>query len=388
MYELSTREGQVVAGLCLLAGLAGVEIEQRDNHLVWAALAGLLTVTMLARSAYKIPGVRLDVTCPPRVAVGEEVSFTLAVTNEGPEAVYALRVAGPFLPWDGVWIRGAPTIPAVRPGETVRVTSRARFSARGEHHLDAFRVAALVPLGLTQGPSVYSSGTRFVVVPPVANVQAIQTPRTSRHQPGGVPRAGIAGDSMDLRGVRPYRPGDPRRDLHARSWARAGAPVVREWQQEFFRRVAVVLDADARALVDSAALDAAVSVAAGVVSLLAREDTLVDLVLVGAQLHELNARGGRGSEVLGMTLDLLACVEPGAPLDAARVMRALGPHLRGLSSVVVITAAPGDAHATLAMQLAGIGVGVRVLAVTDDPTAPGVVAVSRAAVERGEAVLA
>ena len=141
------------------------------------------------------------------------------------------------------------------------------------------------------------------MVPPVAKVVKLTTPALARHQPGGVPRVSSTGESFDLRGVRPYRAGDPIRDLHARSWARTGYPVVREYQQEYFRRVAVVLDPDTSAAPHAAVLDALVSLAAGVASALAREDTLVDLVVVGHELHELNARGGLRSDLLGPTLD-------------------------------------------------------------------------------------
>src|SRR5262249_53572911 len=149
-----------------------------------------------------------------------------------------------FLPWDGKWLDRVAPIASVPPGQTVRVPLRARFVERGEHHLDPFTVGPLVPLGLATGPLVASAGVRFVVVPPAAQISPLVLPLAGKHQPGGVGLASKSGESMDLHGVRPYRPGDPVRDLHARSWARVGAPVVREYQQEYFSRVGVVLDTD------------------------------------------------------------------------------------------------------------------------------------------------
>ena len=68
---------------------------------------------------------------------------------------------------------------------------------------------ALVPLGLTAGKAVWSRGVKFLVLPKIANVVRMTAAMGRRHQPGGVALASKTGESMDLLGVRPYRPGDP-----------------------------------------------------------------------------------------------------------------------------------------------------------------------------------
>ena len=98
--------------------------------------------------------------------------------------------------------------------------------------------------------------------------------------------ASKTGESMDLLGVRPYRPGDPARDLHARSWARTGQPVVREFQEEYFSRVGVVVDIDG-SLEDPPRFEASLSLAAGVIARLSRGEALIDLLVVGEEVHSL-----------------------------------------------------------------------------------------------------
>lgn len=365
LYERFTLEGQLTAGLALLGTVVSLDVDRSDAHLVWSALVGSLGASLVASVFTRVAGVHIEVSVPPRVAVGEEVSFSLRVHNGSGRAHTGLRVDGPFLPWDGAWTRDPPAIPRLASGAHETVTCYARFRSRGEHHLDTFRVSAVVPFGLCEGPSVYSRGCRFVVVPPVARVASVRTPTLARHQPGGVPRLTSTGESFDLRGVRPYRPGDPIRDLHARSWARTGYPVVREYQQEYFRRVAVVVDPDTSGAPHPAVLDALVSLAAGLASALGRDDTLVDLVIVGGRLHELNAHGGPGADLLGPTLDVLACVDPGAPLDPDAVLAALGPHAGRLSAALVLTVSPSDTHRALGSRLRALGIASRTLAVYD-----------------------
>src|SRR6185369_4338423 len=102
------------------------------------------------------------------------------------------------------------------------------------------------------------------------------------------------GDATDLLGVRPYRPGDPVRDLHARSWARHGSPMVREYQEEYFTRIGVVVDADASAA-SPAHVEAALSLAAGVIACLCRGEALVDVLVTGEHLEQFSLGRSLGS---------------------------------------------------------------------------------------------
>ena len=391
LYVRFTREGQLVTGLAFLATIGSIEVDHTDAFLVWAALVGTLGASLCASVFARARGLAVEVRVPPRVAAGEEVAFAVTLHNTSDRALTGLRVDGPFLPWDGAWTRDPPGIPRLAPGARETVTCYARFRARGEHHLDTFRASTVVPFGLCQGPPVASLGCRFVVVPPVARIGSIRTPTLARHQPGGVPRVTSTGESFDLRGVRPYRPGDPIRDLHARSWARTGFPVVREYQQEYFRRVAIVVDPDTTQGPHHAVLDALISLAAGLAAALGRDDTLVDLVIVGRRLHELNAHGGPGADLLGPTLDVLACVEPGEPIDPDAVLAALGPHAGRLSAALVLTVSASDTHRVLGDRLRGLGIASRTVAVYDArktrPTPPGeVTLLAHDAILRGEAV--
>jgi uncharacterized protein (DUF58 family) len=382
LYEALTLEGQVALTLAMLLGAASLDVGGFDGHLLWAPLTAVQVFSLVAARWFGLAGVTLDVALPQRVVAGEAVHFAITVRNLSERTLYALRVDGPFLPWDGRWLGERPGLPAVAPGASATVPREAVFSHRGEHHLDPFRVGAVVPFGLAQGAPVYSAGCRFVVVPRVARVERVATPLGQRHQPGGVARMLQMGESMDLRGVRVYRPGDPVRDLHARSWARAGVPVVREYQQEYFRRVAVIVDTDGRD-VSADAFEAAVSLAAGLVSSLSRDDALVDLLVLGQQAHDLTP--SRGS--LDATLDLLACVEPGDTFDPEAVTALLAPFALRLSSALVVTCCWDEDRASLLGRVTALGVGVRAFAVRDDeaPLADGrVTAVSARAILQGE----
>jgi uncharacterized protein (DUF58 family) len=330
LFGSLTEEGRTMVVVALLVGAFGVDVQHTSVYVLFAALAGLVVGSLASARGLRLAGGRVAVGAPRRITVGETATFALTCVGVR-EPGGGLRFRGPFLPWDGTWIERAPPESAIDASGTARATMRARFVARGEHHLDGFTASGIAPLGLACGPRVESDPVKIVVVPRVANVVRLPVVLAARHQPGGVALASSRGESRDLYGVRPYRAGDRVRDLHARSWARTGEPVVREYQQEYFTRVGVVLDTDTP---DQGRLEAAVELAAGVVAYLSRGEALVDVLVVGDRVHELTL--GRSLGSLDQALDMLATVEPGPALRASDVARHLQPYLDRLSSVVVI----------------------------------------------------
>jgi len=329
-------------------------------------VAGLLAASLVASRRLRLDDIAVSVEAPRRVTVGEPVTFTIACTRGAKHRAPAravrhpIRVRGPFLPWDGAWLDEAPDEIVVPDTGRAESKMRARFVQRGLHHLDPFTAAAVAPAGLACGPRITSEAVKLHVVPRIANVVKLPKVVAMRHQPGGVALASKSGEAMDLLGIRPYRPGDPVRDLHARSWARTGVPVVREYQQEYFTRVGVVLDSDVG---DPERLEAAVELAAGVIAHLSRGEALVDVIVVGDHVHELTV--GRSLGYLDQALDMLSTVERGPVLKAASLMRRLEPYLDRLSSVVIIAHAEGDERLAVRHGIEAKGIACSTIVVDD-----------------------
>jgi len=328
-----TEDGQMLAAFALVATVVAIDVRRSDVYVVWAAMSGLLFTSAAYAWFFRLRGVRVSVVVPRRVTVGDDTAFVVSARNEGPHDVETVVVRGGFLPWDGSWIVGRGALARLGRHETDRVELRARFVARGDHHLDPFRLQAMVPFGLALGPALESDGVRFLAVPRIANVVSLALPQSRRHQPGGVPRALHMADSRELVGVRPYRFGDPVRDLHARSWARAGEPVVREYREEYFSRVGIVLDTDVGDAPDET-FEAAISLVAGIVDRLGRTEALIDVVVLGQTAHTLTV--GRGFGPLDRALDLLARVEAEGAFDAAALGARVLSRVPSIAAVVFV----------------------------------------------------
>lgn len=338
LYRAFTREGRWLFAITLVTGALAVDVMHTQVYLLFSLLVSVLLASLLLSPSLRLPELSLRVHAPPRVFVGAEVSFVVecARATPGPSTPW-LRVEGPFLPYFGRWLSRPPAMPDVGFGASTSTTLKARFSERGDLTLGRFRVSALVPLGLASGPPLQSNPVRLRVVPRPANVMRLGIEVATRHQPGGVALASKTGESMDLRGVRPYRKGDRVRDLSARTWARTGKPAVREYQEEYFTRVGVVLDCVAPrrpSARSEEAFEAAVSLTAGVVAHLGRGDALVDLLVTGGEIHALTL--GRSLGFLEQALDRLAVADLEANVDRSRLLERLAPYLARLSAVVMI----------------------------------------------------
>jgi uncharacterized protein (DUF58 family) len=363
-----TDEGRSLLLVTFIVGAISVDVRNTAGYVFFSVLAGILGGSLAAGFRLRLRDVTLTIDAPRRVTVAEPVTFTIACTRSRSSrgtasAQHPVRIRGPFLPWDGTWLDESPAELLVTDRGPALTKMRARFVARGLHHLESFTAAAIAPGGLACGPRRASDGVKLHVVPRVANVVRLPFTLAARHQPGGVALASKSGEAMDLLGVRPYRPGDPVRDLHARSWARTGVPVVREYQQEYFTRVGVVLDTDSD---DADRLEAAIELAAGVIAYLSRGEALVDVLVVGDTVHELTL--GRSLGTLDQALELLATVERGAALAAPQMLGRLEPYLARLSTVVVIALAEGAERSALQQGISGRGIACTTLLVDAELT--------------------
>jgi uncharacterized protein (DUF58 family) len=384
MIARLTREGRMVLASVGLAALFAIDVGRTESHLLLFATASLLLSSLLFAPAYRLDGASVEVRCPRRVTVGEEIALTLSFRNDGAATHQCIRVERPLLPWDGKWVGPQPTLGRLVPGGKASTVVRARFVARGEHHIDPLRAAALLPLWLAQGPPLRTLGARFVVVPKVARVASFAIGRNRRHQLGGVATATRTGEATDLLGVRPYRPGDPVRDLHARSWARHGSPMVREYQEEHLSRVGLFVDTDASTAGDEG-LEGALSLAAGVVARLGLGEARVDLLVAGEVAHVLAPERNVGS--LDQALDALAAVQPTEPFSADRALARMGRHLETLSVVVLVFLGWDAARAAFASSIRTRGTRCVVLIVGDRTSRePHGTTVALGAITRGEAL--
>jgi uncharacterized protein (DUF58 family) len=243
-----------------------------------------------------------------------------------------------------------PPLPA---GGVAEVRVELRPLRRGLLTLAGVTVARPDPFGLVRGLRRVALRDTLLVLPRRYPVPPLRLAGTRKFQQGGVALASSVGDSEEFAALRDYRPGDPRRRIHWRSWARVGRPVVREHQDEFFARHALVLDTFAGAG-QGERFEAAVSVAASLACALDTGESLLDLLFVGPRAYSLTV--GRGLAHVDQLLEVLAGVrvcheEPFAALHRLVLTRA-----DALSGCLVVLLEWDEARQAFVRDLAARGI--------------------------------
>src|SRR5262249_53363127 len=176
---------------------------------------------------------------------------------------------------------------------------------RGVLRFNGLALARPDPLGLFRSFSNVALPQDILVLPKRYPVPPFPMPGNLKYQEGGVALASNVGQSEEFVSLRDYRHGDPLRHIHWRSWAKTSKPVVKEFEDEFFVRHALVLDTFT-ADPNSEVFEEAVSVAASFACSIQTQESLLDLLFVGPQSYRFTA--GRGLAHTEQMLEILAAV--------------------------------------------------------------------------------
>ena len=361
-----TARGRYLLWTASVLGLAGMDTRRSQVYVLFAATAALFVLAALYEAA-RPPRARLEAALPSRATAGTVLPFRVRVVAERP--YHRLRLLLPR-PVDGrVAFTPREAFLAVGPGAPADVEVTLHASRRGRYELGAPSLRATDPLHLATGGGIRAPAGTLVVYPRFFSLDSFQVPLGRRYQPGGIPLSSSIGDAIEFVGTRDYRPGDAVKTIHWRSWARRGAPVVKEYQEEYFCRIALVLDTflprRPRAP-DEAAFEAAVSVVASIADFFSRSEYVVDILAAGPDLYEVSA--GRSLAYLDNILDVLACLEPCRETPFATV----GPHLfdkmSQITSVVAVLLDWDEPRERFLHEVRSLGTPVRAIVVREGET--------------------
>ncbi len=238
---------------------------------------------------------------------------------------------------------------------------------RGVLRFESVTLARPDPFGLFRAFRHVALPGAVTILPRRYPLPAITLPGAQRYQHGGVALAAAIGESEEFVSLRDYRPGDPMRRIHWRSWAKTGRPVVKEFQDEFFVRHALILDTFA-APEELAVFEEAVSVAASFACTIDTQESLLDLLFVGPEAFSFTI--GRGVAHADQMLELLASVKLCPDKSFASLQQIVIEHAGAVSGCICIFLAWDDARRELVRKLTVLGVPVMVLVIREPGAMP------------------
>jgi len=299
----------------------------------------------------------------PRSSFPEWLSAQLAVEK----TMRSLRLSQPqrFNPFKLATLKDA-LIPPIPPHQEVEVQIEVTPLRRGILRFKGVTLARTDPFGLFRALAGIPAPQTTLILPRRYPLPPIALPGVMKYQEGGVALASNVGQSEEFVALRDYRRGDPLRHIHWRSWAKTGKPIVKEFEDEFFVRHALVLDTFSDQPLGEA-FEEAVSVAASFACTLLTQESLLDLLFVGAKAYCFTA--GRGLAHADQMLEILASVQVCSEKPFRTLENLVLNHAGVVSGCICVLLAWDEPRRNFVKKLKAVGIPVLVAIVV--PPASG-----------------
>jgi uncharacterized protein (DUF58 family) len=404
--------GWFALAIMVACAVFGLNTKTAIIHQVFGLLVAILIVAAIASLRFR-PKVEASRRLPDFATVGEAFEYRLRIASRDRRDLGSFEVQenvatrfpserefrayrplddvprNPFdqfvgyLRWSNLVRRNAGarfqwTGPArLAAGGEALVRLRCLPARRGIIEFQALRLGQQEPLGLMRRLARVPLAENLLVLPRTWPVAPITLPGTRRLHSGGVAFAGRVGDAEEFVGLREYRAGDSPRRIHWKAWARTGKPVIKEYQDEFFVRHALILDTFTGPRGGEQRFETAVSIAASHVVAPRSSESLLDLMFVERRTYTLTL--GRGLGSAQELLRALAVAEAARDRSFGELAEAVQLHSARLSGAIAVLLDWDEPRRRLVASLFAAGVPVQVWLVRDQeapPPDPGPMAVS------------
>lgn len=393
-----SRRRFTLAGLCVAGGFVvtaslGADIDNMVSYQTFVLLLGLL-VPAIIFSWFFFGKFSIQRTLPRFGSVGEPLRYRMTVKNLTRHAQNDLALMDNLVdprPQFDEWLEYQQAV--ARRSPSFRVSRRqirkhpfrlanvkeakvAHLPPRGEAETQVellplrrgvlrftgATIARMDPMGLYRSFVHVTNVQTVLILPKRYPIPPIALPGSLKYQEGGMAMASNVGRSDEFVSLRDYRRGDPMRHIHWRSWAKAGKPIVKEFEDQFFVRHALVLDTftdDPR----SEILEEAISVAASFACTVLTQESLLDLLFVGAESYCFTA--GRGLGDADQMLEILAAVQPCRNRPFQMLENLVVKHAAAVSGCICIFLEWDDARQNFIKKLRALNVPLMVFVVTE-----------------------
>jgi uncharacterized protein (DUF58 family) len=238
------------------AGLAGLALAAllHSDALVFAVLAATALATLVVASRRRVfTAVTFERTLSRHVVTwGSEVEITMSVTNAKLLPLLWMRVRDEWpagleplgFALRPVSHRGTQAFVQTVSGrwyERLRRRYRVRCVTRGLHRFGPVEIEAGDPFGVAGVDRTLEAREDLAVLPRVLDIPGFE-PLTGHPLVEETVAHSLAHDPTALRGIRPYRLGDPLRAINWRATARSGTLYTNEFEPAALAAVRLLLD--------------------------------------------------------------------------------------------------------------------------------------------------
>ncbi|MBS2039089.1 DUF58 domain-containing protein [bacterium] len=353
-----TAGGRVMWSAALISLAAGLDPYRGQLWGLFVMSLGLTLANFLI-GLFMIRRLKGEIRLPARAVAGSQVKLRVLICNRSQWPTYDVEATLAATPKGLGWAQES-TRSHLQPGQQVSLDVYFKALKRGAYRIGPAHVGSTYPLGIVRLSQKIGQPQTLLVTPRLHPMRNLRLHSGMRHQPGGLPLASQQGESMEFVGVRDYRPGDSPRKIHWKLFARRGQPVVREYAQEYFSRIGIILDTYRPPSAQD--FEASLECVASLASFLEHSDSVVDFFAAGDQLMLLSMGRNQGS--LEGVLETLACLQPVRRSPYAQLEASLEPLVPRLSALILVTFAPSPERRAFWERLAVAGTPIRILCIS------------------------
>ena len=403
-----TRPGLLALAALLASAVVGVDTNQTVAYQLFAILFVLVLFGMIEAWFFR-SNIRVKRILPQFATAGDSFEYRVSIHNESaktetglallentvdPRPAYEVFLAGlrrkrhdvtglrrysVWDKWQGMIAANQPArlteqpLPDLPAHRDIEIRPRVTTEGRGSVDFTGVTIARADRFGLFKAFAVTRQPDSLLVLPKRYPLPRLSLPGARIYQHGGMTMASSVGDSEEFLGLRDYRPGDPLKQIHWKSFARVGYPIVKEHQDEFFERHALVLDTFSEGGADRR-FEEAVSVAASFAASIDTQECLLDLLFLGAETYCFTA--GRGQLHTENMLEVLAHIRPCENRVFEELVDCVIERRPGLSGIILVLLGWDEPRRHFVDDLLASDLPLLALVVTDTPGAaeprPGV----------------
>ncbi len=379
----------VLVGLGI-AGVAALGSTQSLSPMLICFGVALLGSAQLSRRfiQYEIRAVR---TLPRFGTVGESFQYAVTLHNLTAQAQSGLQLVETFP--DGFpsfhefsrikaqysggsrWIlewrdsvarqRWAIAVPQDLPVLAAETKTKARAEViplrRGRLSFEALAFNCPDPLGLTYKRWIHRIPQSVCILPRRYHLPPLNLPSTKRYQRGETSLVSSIGEALEFRSLRDYRPGDPTRKIHWKSWAKVGRPIVKEQQDETAAHHGLLLDTF-QSDTQTEYFEAALAIAISFLTKEHPEEVLLDVMYAAPTARCVTV--GRGLRHRGQILETLATLAPCQAQNLHQLTPILDHHSR-LSGLFCIFTGFDEARSAFLNRLVQSGISTKAIVLYD-----------------------
>lgn len=388
--------GRLLQTSTFICGAVGLDT---DLSFVYQLFALLVCTLIFARLTIKVrsPDVSVKRQLPKYATAGVPFEYFITVINDGnrverdlkvldnpkiipPDLAQFERMKEPgeetrnaYDRWLGfhrfIWLQKLNTgislenadVPDVELLSHAQAIVEATPLRRGHVYFESTTILHPDPFGLNYGATEFDNREHLTVLPKRYPIPRRFEFKGGRHfQPGGINSTWSIGESDEFVSLRDYRDGDPIRKIHWASSAKRDKPIVKEFQDEFFVRQALIVDT----LGDNpAAFEEVISVAASLLMNIENLDGLMDLYFMSTRPEIITA--GRGYAQTSQQLEALATLQLTDQLSSDFV-DLLSQHASRMSGCLMVFSGFSKQQETLLATIENRGVQTTVFIVTGE----------------------